>query len=397
MKNFPTLNWAIRLSHDGEGSFVRLPYHEYLAHITEHPEDEKKLEQIRVLIDEPSLLPGFKYVSEQVNDDQALALLYKLKRAFAVVQEHGIVDAENELDILDQYIEQTWGTRGLYPGLGSVVSVLADLAEGEPQKESPAGQRLIDAIHESIPADEDLLDQTFSLLEEASAPPKELALHRIVVRDARAGLRDNKRLLAVLRKLSLFALTPRQVARILFPDRDGRPAFGGQPITPAKIERNPYLLCESYVPATDEASENLADLDREQRTDGPIDYFTIDIGMFPDRRYVNRNEELQDLTVAGPERLRAFAVQALSRNEALGHSFAPLSVLVEESIAHPLFYRESIALTDDQFLSDDHLAHFRQRYTQRGQMVSISSTCKKPRMRRTSSTDLWLKGSHFPT
>ena len=361
MKNFPTLNWAIRLSHDGEGSFVRLPYQEYLAHIAEHPEDEKKLEQIRVVIDEPSLLPGFKYVSEQVNDDHALALLYKLKRAFSAVQEHGIADVQDELEILDQYIEQTWGTRGLYPGLGSVVSVLADLAEGEPRKESPEGQRLIDAIHASTPADDDLLDRTFSLLQEATAPPKELAPHRIVVRDARAGLRDNMSLLPVLRKLSLFALTPRQVARILFPDRDGRPALGAQPITATEIERNPYLLCESYVPATDEASEDSADLDREQRTDGPIDYFTIDIGMFPDRRYVNRNEELQDLTVAGPERLRAFAVEALNRNEALGHSFAPLSVLVEEAIAHPLFYRESIALTDDHFLSDDHLAHFRQR------------------------------------
>ena len=365
MKNFPTLNWAIRLSHDGEGSFVRLPYHEYLAHITEHPEDEKKLEQIRVLIDEPSLLPGFKYVSEQINDDQALALLYKLKRAFSVVQEHGIVDAEDELEILDQYIEQTWGTRGLYPGLGSVVSVLADLAEGEPRKESPEGQRLIDAICENIPAD-DLLGQTFSLLQEASAPPTGLAAHRTVVRDARAGLRDNRSLLPLLRKLSLFALTPRQVARILFPDRDGRPALGTRPITAAEIERNPYLLCESYVPATDEASEDSADLDREQRTDGPIDYFTIDIGMFPDKRFVNRNEELQDLTVAGPERLRAFAVEALYGNEALGHSFAPLSVLVEEAVAHPLFYRESIALTDDQFLSDDHLAHFQQRLYTRG-------------------------------
>lgn len=79
MKNFPTLNWAIQLTHQGAGTFVRLPYQEYLDYIADHPEAEAQLEEIRVLIEEPALLPGFKYVSEQVNDDHALALLYKLK------------------------------------------------------------------------------------------------------------------------------------------------------------------------------------------------------------------------------------------------------------------------------------------------------------------------------
>ena len=164
MKNFPTLNWALRLSHDGEGDYVRLPYHEYLSHITEYPDDERKLEQIRVLIDEPSLVSGFKYVSEQVNDDHALALLYKLKRAFSCVQEHGIVDAEQELEILEGYIQQTWDSRGLYPGLGSVVSVLVDLAEGEPKKENQSGQTLVDAILQSTASGENILDRTLSLL-----------------------------------------------------------------------------------------------------------------------------------------------------------------------------------------------------------------------------------------
>ena len=87
----------------------------------------------------------------------------------------------------------------------------------------------------------------------------------------------------------------------------------------------------------------------------------IDIGMFPDQRYIDRNDDLQDLTVAGPERLRAFAIEALRRNEVLGHSFAPLSVLVEEARAHPLFYKDRIALSEGQFLADGHLAHFQER------------------------------------
>ena len=194
-----------------------------------------------------------------------------------------------------------------------------------------------------------------------TAVPEELTQHSSVIREARAGIQDYGHLTSLLKKLSLFSLTPRQVARILFPDRDGPHAFDGRNIASAEIERNPYLLCESYMPATIDETENFADLDREQRTDGPIDYFTIDIGMFPDRRFVDRNEQLQDVTVAGPERLRAFAIETLRRIETLGHSFAPLDVLVQDATAHPLFYKESMALSHNQFLSDAHLAHFRER------------------------------------
>jgi hypothetical protein len=119
---------------------------------------------------------------------------------------------------------------------------------------------------------------------------------------------------------------------------DGPPALGGQHLTPVELTANPYLLCEQYVPAVDLEKERSADLDREQRTDGPIDYFTVDIGMFQDSRYLERNDEIQDLTVAGPERLRAFSIEALRRNEGLGHSF---------------FYRDKIALRADQFLSPE--------------------------------------------
>src|SRR5262249_16790648 len=110
------------------------------------------------------------------------------------------------------------------------------------------------------------------------------------------------------------------------------------------------LICENYRSVTEQEKEREKDLDREERTDGAIDYFTIDIGMFPDRRYVERNDELQDLTVAGPQRLRAFAIEALHRNESLGHSFAPLRSLVDDATKHPLFYRDSIALKAEQFL-----------------------------------------------
>ncbi|HEX9964887.1 MAG TPA: ATP-dependent RecD-like DNA helicase [Allosphingosinicella sp.] len=361
MKNFPTMNWALRLSHGGAASAVRLPYHEYLRHIAAHPEDDWKLEEMRVLIQEPALIPGFKYVSEQLHDDHALTLLYKLKRALTRAQEHNIADVDGMLDRVDEYIEDAWSDRGLYPGLGSVVSVLAELAEGEVRPDSRRGAELVPSVRATLAADEDLLDRVFALLESKDPPPESLAVHRSVLRDARAGYRDHRSMGHLLRKLALFSLTPRQIARILFPDGDDVPAFAGLRLTSIEIAANPYLLAESYVPATSDRREDRADLDREQRTDGPIDYMVIDIGMFPDHRYLDRRDDLHDLTVTGPERLRAFAVEALETAEASGHSFASTETLAEHAARHPLFYREKLAVTKGHFTSDEHLAHFRER------------------------------------
>lgn len=361
MKNFPTMNWALRLSHAGAAGGVLLPYHAYLDHIADHPDDEAKLDEIRVLVDEPALLPNFKYVSEQVHDDHALALLYKLKRALSRVQAHGLVDVDAMLDRVDDYIAEAWEDRGLYPGLGSVLNVLADLAEGEFQIEGHRGMALAMAIRASCDGDEDLLDKTFALLEAKGAVPDTLVAHKVTLRDARAGFRDNRSLKPLLQKLALFTLTPRQVGRILFPDGDGVHAFAGLALSPRDIAANPYVLAESYVPATSQSREDTEDLDREQRTDAAIDYAVIDIGMFPDHRHLERREDLHDLTVTGPERLRAFAHEALSTAEALGHSFVSTGRLAEHAAQHPLFYRDKLAVTEAHFLADEHLAHFRER------------------------------------
>lgn len=361
MKNFPIGNWALQLRHQGATDGVVLPYHSYLKHVAANPDDESKLDEIRVLIDEPALLPNFKYVSEQVNDDHALALLYKMKRSLARAQEHGIADVDAMLDRIEDYIAEAWADRGLYPGLGSVLNVLADLAEGEYQIEGSRGAELAGTLRSSLGDGEDLLDRAIALLESKDAVPLALAAHKGTVRDARAGYRDNKSLKPLLRKLALFTLTPRQVGRILFPEDDGPNAFAGLALSPGDIAANPYVLAESYVPAIRQANEERQDLDREQRSDAAIDYAVIDIGMFPDHRHLERRDDLHDLTVIGPERLRAFAHEALTAAEAQGHSFVSTATLVEHAARHPLFYRDKLNVGEAQFLSDEHLAHFRER------------------------------------
>lgn len=366
MQNFGPSNWAIQLTHDFENSGVMLPYHDYIERVDQHPEDESKLQEMRVLIDEPALLPGFKFVSEQLDDDQGLYLLYKLRKSLKIVHEHGIAKAVGQSERIEGHIADLWRKRGLYPGLPVIIAVLADLSDGavseDPVRDLTDAAEFVSKIRTDLPESKDLLAEVFGLLGSTATLPPRAAAHRALIGKARRGLKDNRRLAGALMKLSLFALTYRQVGRILFPDdRRGPHPFGNAKITPPDIERNPYLLCEQYVPATENEGEQRRDRDREVSTDGPIGYFTIDIGMFPDEAYVERNDDLQNLTLASPERLRAFAIESLRRHEDFGHTFASFDAVVQEAKVHPIFYRSRFDFDSSKMLATDCLEHFRER------------------------------------
>lgn len=366
MQNFGSENWALKVSYDFARTGVRLPYQEYLAHIEQQPDDEAKLEEIKVLVEEPVLLPGVKYVSEQVGDDACLYLLYKLRKAFERVRDHNIAPPGDALARLDEFIKDAWQQRGLYPGLAAVVGLLVALREGDPDWQTANDAGLVAAVREHLKDEEKLLKEVFTLLDGKQKPAYLTREQQTALRQARSGYEQYEHLAPALRRLSLFALTPRQLSRILFPDlavkADEPHPFSGRTISPTAIAENPYLLCEEYVPATDRDKERQADLDREVRSDGEIGYFTIDVGLFPDdTRYEYTDEELQTLKPTGKERLRAFAVTTLRDHQERGHTYASLATLVEAAQGYPLFYRTKLAVSREHFLSSGHLAHFRER------------------------------------
>ena len=50
--------------------------------------DDEKLQDMKVVIDEESLIQGFKYVSMDIDDDKCLYLLYKLRKSILKIQDH---------------------------------------------------------------------------------------------------------------------------------------------------------------------------------------------------------------------------------------------------------------------------------------------------------------------
>lgn len=360
MQNFDPINWAIRLTHDFVNTGIRLPYHEYLEKINQDPDIEEKLNEMRVLVEEEALVqPGFKYVAEELDNDRCLYLLYKLRKSIKIVQKHGIVKLDREEKLIDKYIEDVWKMRGLYPALGSVVDLLVDLAESGSAQEKN-GNELVAIIRKSIPENTDLLTYILSLLSVKAAIPEKLHDFKKTIKKARLGLRDHTSLLEVLKKLSLFSLTEFQLRRILFPrlEKDEDHPFGGKEISPKEITDNPYILCEEYIPLTNDTEE----LDQPELRDGPIGLFNIDIGMFPDENYIECNEEMQNLTPASPERLRALIIEYLNQIGNQGHCFASLDGLYEYVIQHPLFYRvidkQSLFLNKLELVTPRHRNHY---------------------------------------
>jgi len=353
MKNFTKMNWALQISYDVTNNGIILPYQEYVRYIAEHPDEEMKLREMRALIEEESLFPRFKYVAEELNDDQCIYLLYKLRKSIEIVQEHGIVNFDREEEVIKRLLKRAWAHRGLYPSLGRIVELLAD----PDSPEQGEGDKLVSTIQKHLSASENLLEAVFALLRNSGGVPEYLGSFSGLVKDARKGLRTHSSLEGLLRKLSLFSLTKFQLQRIVFPDsqeKDEHP-FGGKKIKPDDLIANPYLLCENYVP-TDR------NLDEPEHLDGPIDIFMIDFGMFPDERFVKeRDRELQDLHPAGPERLRALLIEYLGSIESKGHCFDSLDNVHEYIQQHPLFYKQKLHINKQQLVKGNHRTHLSER------------------------------------
>lgn len=132
MKNFPTINWALQFTHD-PACAVLLPYKEYLEYVEQNPEDEEQLAQMRVLIEEESLVSGFKYVAMDIEDDKCLYLLYKLRKAIKRIQEHGQAVVKSDLAVEEQRVEdlikKAWTKRGIYPSLATIFDLYLDDSE----------------------------------------------------------------------------------------------------------------------------------------------------------------------------------------------------------------------------------------------------------------------------
>jgi ATP-dependent exoDNAse (exonuclease V) alpha subunit len=345
MKHFPTMNWAIQISYDFENTGVILPYHEYLEFIKKNPDKRQWLEDIRILVEEDSLIFGFKYVLADIDEDQCILLLTKLWKAADAVEAHDIVDFSREKKIIEQLLEKAWKRRGLYPGLPSVIDYMLGTDE---QKGKIIAQKLL-----SIGGSVDPCESLFSIISNYSDKlPPSLAQFEDEFADLRGNWVQYAPISNLLKKLCLFNLKSEQVYNIVRRNKD---SFTNE-VSSDEIINNPYVLCEEYK--YELTPENL---DEETIEDGYVDLFKIDIGMFP--KFVKRNSALQNLAQAGPERLRAIIIDRLYSAGEQGDCYLLLEDLCKSIQENPLFYKRELPFTKDLLLSEQYLMHFKKKLT----------------------------------
>lgn len=338
MKYFPSLNWALQFTHDFEQYGVLLPYREYLDYVEKNPEDEEKLHEMKVVIDESSLVNSFKYVAMDIDDDKCLYLLYKLRKSLLKIEEHGFIASlektKQQLQKIEKLIRMTWEKRGLYPSLSKILTYFDVDAED--------AKHIAEYINAN--AVNQKLGELFEQLEQERVPDG-LSDYEDTLLDLFEN-RSFKRNLERLKKLSMLNLTDYQIEKII-----------NDPDLFQEIEQNPYILFEKY-----RADEN--DLDEPNLQDEPIDIFKIDIALIPDRKYVAKDRDLQKMQADSPERLRAVIIQHLYEIGNLsGDCFETDKKIIEHLKQYPLFYKSDIKI--DEFalmqLDDDYRKHFIER------------------------------------
>jgi hypothetical protein len=339
MKNFPTLNWSIQCTHQNEKA-VLLPYKQYIKHVEQFPEEFEKLNDIKVVIDESSLVRSFKYVAMDIDDDKCLYLLYKIRKSIYKIREHKrqVVqdDLENEERRLDEMIAMVWNRRGIYPSLEKVLHHFL-------KKDCKA---LANSIKILLTKDFDL-QQCFEAIAKDDYPVK-LEDYADDLDDL-IGNPEFKRNFRSYVKLSLFNLTPHQIKRII--------EVYYQDIIKG-LEFNPYLIYEYYVPAPP-----VDEMDSPDLIDEPIDVYKLDVGLIPDTRFVKRHRKIQNIRESSPERVRSIMIEYLWSLEGAGHTYENLRSIITHLKEHPLIFHTEASIDENGILDmeENYRNHFQDR------------------------------------
>ena len=337
MSNFPTMNWMLQFSHDPEKT-VLLPYKEYINYVEKNPDSEQLLQDVKVIIEEESLIRAFKYVSMDMDDDKCIYLLYQLRKSIKKAQEHNQqvlkTDLKLEENRINNLIEKVWVKRGIYPSLSYVLNnFIQDLKLAKEISNSVLP--LLHNKYDLIQFFKDVLDENI---------PDELGKFEDELIDISSN-RIFKKHYNSFARLALFQLTEYQVEKIISSKELLK-----------EIETNPYTLFEEY--RSDEDNLDIPDMQDE-----PIDVFKVDMGMIPDRKYVERHRQLQNLTEDSPERVRSVIINYLKLIGDNGHCYDSVDSILKDLYEHPLIYKNEIKLDDDALLNleDDYRDHFIQK------------------------------------
>ena len=353
-RNFPSMNWAIRYSFHQPDLLVRMPYHEYLDYVNQPGFDadvkEQLLNKIKVAIHEPELNHCFKYVAMDVDDDEAIFILTKIRKQLIDCKDDGIVspaEMMDRIDVVEQLLSFCWKKRTYFPGFSAICRSILNW-----DKQDFLLDELIEELQQS---DQDEYYETFIALIENPDSNKIYRKYASLLKDVKETLEDNYGLNEQqFLHLCMLNLKPFQYKRIL----SGKLKLSGDwkktvdderaSHSLVEISSNPYLLYEDY-----QAYDTLLDPVTGEGIDSPIDLFKIDLAYFPDTRFGIERKDLQrQMRNNDKRRLRALTIRYLRTLENTGHCFVDAEELENAMKAYPLFYN-----MDTEYQIPSHFFH----------------------------------------
>jgi exodeoxyribonuclease V alpha subunit len=327
MTNMPTTAWQFQILLDQDTVFV-LPYHEYLNLIDKEKDEDvsselwKKLDEVAIRIEEPTLIPNFKYVSMHLEHDKALYLLYLFRQSTRQMKKHNLIDysligeAEQKIDRL---LALAWKQRGKYPGFrNALFIILSHDFDREYLKE------IIPRIEKYIKENFANIEKFFDNIEESrhSMPSDVLKALRILMKNKER-----------LEFLSLFDFSITQFENIeKLIDKYGF----------STIKANPYIILENY-------QFDFQDSWDINECDYGVSIYQIDIALIPDPKYADWETPPYD--ARSPERLRALISKILydSANQE-GNSCLTREEILNRIQNYPLYYINEKLKVDQNLL-----------------------------------------------
>jgi hypothetical protein len=364
LKNFPSMNWAIRYSFEDENMLVRMPYHEYIDYANQLEIDAETrqgyLDKIKVAITEPELEHCFKYVAMDVDDDEAIYILSKMRQRLLDCENDGIVpvaEMQKKIRAVDEMLAHCWLERNYFPGFTSISRYLLNWDKTEFQ---------LDGFIKELQMNEGA-EYASKFIELISKPSADITYKKYAaqLREVKSKFEENYGLTdEQFISLCFLNLKPFQFERVL----SGKLKLSGdwrktideerRSHTIDEICNNPYVLYEEY-----ESYPELLDKVTGEAKDSPIELFKIDIAYFPDSRFGVERLELQyQMKNNDKRRIRALLVRYLRTLENTGHCFSDAAAVETAIRNYPLFYNAGTDynLPPNFFekLSNDYIIHF---------------------------------------
>ncbi len=313
---FPKIAWQFQVPLDPELTFI-LPYHEYLRFIErknkiKREEKEKWLEDITVKVEDPTIIPHFKYVSMHLPHDKAIYLLYKLRKSISKLKEHGVIPIEQIEDYekkVDKLLEIAWRERGQYPGFENLIAIKLE------------NEFTNDKIEEIIRKLKMFIVNKFGSIDEFLNNKNNITTLKCEDLELETAINIIKSQFEIFTFLARFDFSKQQFKNII--DFIGKKGFNN-------FKAYPYSILEEYFYDIKDDDWNI------DNNDYGISVYHLDIALIPDIKYTNWRALY---TAKSPERIRAL-ITLILRNAAQndGHTYLSRDEIMEKIKDYPLYY-----------------------------------------------------------